>query len=70
MCIRDSFDGFERKLAAAVEDGQYYAESVEYRFLQAAIAVAGDRSLLGPESRRYTGPESLVAAHLLQPVTS
>lgn len=58
--------GFERKVAAAVADAQYFGQSLEYRFLQAAIAAVENRSLLGPESRRYTGPESLVEANLLQ----
>lgn len=58
---------FDRRVAMAVADAQYYGQSLEYRFLQAAIAAVGDRSLLGAESRRYAGPESLVAAHLLQP---
>jgi hypothetical protein len=61
------FTGFDRKFTAAVEDGQYYGQSVEYRLLKAEIKLLGDRSLLAPESRRYQGPESLVAAHLLQP---
>lgn len=60
--------GFTRKVATAVDDGQYYKESVHYRFLQAAITAVGNRSLLGPESRRYAGPESLVAAQLLKSV--
>lgn len=62
------FAGFHRKFAAAVEDAQYFRQSVEYRMLEAAIAMAGNRSLLGPESRRYTGPESLVNAMLLERV--
>lgn len=62
------FTGFDRKVAAAVDDAQYHRQSVEYRLLAAAITMVGNRSLLGPESRRYTGPESLVAARLLQPV--
>jgi hypothetical protein len=41
---------FERKIAAAVDDAQYFGQSVEYRLLEAAIAMAGNRSLLGPES--------------------
>lgn len=61
-------NGVEQKVAAAVADGQYYRQSLEYRFLQAAIAAVGNGSLLGPESRRYTGPESLVQAGLLQPI--
>lgn len=60
--------GFDRKVAAAVADAQYFGHSLEYRFLQAAIAAVGQGSLLGPESRRYAGPESLVAANLLQPI--
>jgi len=62
------FAGFGRKIADAVADAQYYHQSLEYRFLQAAIDAVGNRSLLAPESRRYQGPESLVAARLLQPV--
>ena len=54
--------------AAAVADAQYFGHSLEYRFLQAAIATIGHRSLLGPESRRFTGSESLVQSGLLQPI--
>jgi hypothetical protein len=59
--------GFAGKVTAAVADAQYHFQSLEYRFLQAALTAVGDRSLLGPESRRYAGPESLVAAGLLHP---
>lgn len=60
--------GLEGKVAAAVADAQYFGHSLEYRFLQAAIATIGHRSLLGPESRRFTGSESLVQSGLLQPI--
>jgi hypothetical protein len=60
--------GLEWKVATAIADAQYFGHSLEYRFLQAAIAAVGNGSLLGPESRRYTGPESLVKAGLLHPI--
>ncbi|PHY13700.1 hypothetical protein CSW58_04010 [Caulobacter sp. B11] len=59
------YPGLAAKVETAVTEGQYYNGSVEYRFLQEAFKQMGDRSLIGPMTRRFTGPESLVEAGLL-----
>lgn len=61
------YPGLDDKVADAVKRGQYYNASMEYRFLQAAVARLGGESLLGPESVRYSGPSSLTLARLLPP---
>jgi hypothetical protein len=59
------YPGLDAKIADALHLGQYYKGSEEYRFLHAALRELEAESLLGPESRRYTGPESLAGAGLL-----
>jgi hypothetical protein len=55
----------DEKIAFALSSGAYYNASMEYRFLAATIERLEERSLLAPESMKYCGPESLVAAGLL-----
>jgi hypothetical protein len=55
----------DRKIAVAVEEGQYYRGSVEYKWLGLAMAKLPFEPLVGPETRQFTGPESFVAADLI-----
>jgi hypothetical protein len=55
----------DAKIERAVREGQYYNRSMEYRFLEAAVRWLGDETLVGGETRRFEGPQSLVDAGLL-----
>jgi hypothetical protein len=55
----------DAKIETAVREGQYYHRSMEYRLLAAAIRLLGDETLVGGETRRFDGPQSLVDAALL-----
>ena len=61
------YPNLDDKIADAIERGQYYNASMEYFFLQAAVARLGSENLRGPESVRYDGPTSLMLAGLLPP---
>lgn len=61
------YPDLDAKIANALREKQYYAGSVEYSFLKASIDLFGRESLLGPEARRFEGPESLERAGLLGP---
>jgi hypothetical protein len=60
------YPGLDAKIAVALAEQQYARESRHYRFLAAAIEHLGDEPLVGPETRRYSGPASLEAAGLLR----
>jgi hypothetical protein len=55
----------DAKIDNALREKQYYAGSVEYTFLKAAIELFGGDNLVGPETRRFDGPQSLEQAGLL-----
>jgi hypothetical protein len=55
----------DRKIATAVEEGQYYKASVAYKTLALAVAKLPFETLVGPQTKRFTGPDSLAAANLL-----
>jgi hypothetical protein len=55
----------DAKAARALKEGQYFSGSAEYSVLEAAIAAFDEESLIGPETRRFEGPESLEAAGLI-----
>ena len=54
----------DKKIAWALESKSYYNQSMEYRFLQAAIEHLDQQSLLSEKTCRYQNIESLVEAHL------
>jgi hypothetical protein len=54
----------DKKIAWALESKSYYNQSMEYRFLQAAIEHLDQHSLLSEKTCRYENIESLVEAHL------
>jgi hypothetical protein len=58
----------DRKIAVAVEEGQYFRGSVEYKLFALAMAKLPFESLVGPQTRQFTGPESFVAANLISPL--
>ena len=55
----------DAKIDNALREKQYYGGSVEYAFLRAAIELFGGETLVGPETRRFEGPQSLERAGLL-----
>jgi hypothetical protein len=55
----------DRKIAVAVEEGQHFKGSVEYKLFALAMAKLPFESLVGPRTRQFTGPDSFVAANLL-----
>jgi hypothetical protein len=59
------YPDLDAKLAHALAARQYHNASAEYVFLQTVIDAFGDDSLLGPQSRRFEGAESLVGAGLI-----
>ena len=59
------YPGMTARVETAITEGQYYNGSIEYRFLQEALKRMGDRSLIAPMTRRFSGPQSLVEAGLL-----
>jgi hypothetical protein len=58
----------DRKIAVALEEGQYFRGSVEYKVLALAMAKLPFEPLAGPQTRQFTGPESFVAANLISPL--
>jgi len=64
------YPALDRKIADALQLGQYYNASMEYRFLAAALDELGNVSLVAPETRRFEGPHSLSAAGLMEPSTA
>lgn len=59
------YPDLDAKIATALSERQYANASLEYVFLDTAIRLMGDDPLIGPETRRFTGPASLAAANLL-----
>jgi hypothetical protein len=59
------YPDLDAKIDNALREKQYYGGSVEYSFLKAAIELFGGETLIGPETRRFEGPESLERAGLL-----
>lgn len=59
------YPDLDAKIDSALAEGQYFKGSVEYQFLDAARQQIGDRSLISDQTRRYTGPQSLVGGRLL-----
>jgi hypothetical protein len=59
------YPDLDAKIDGALRERQYFAGSVEYSFLKAAIDLFGRDSLAGPETRRFEGPQSLERAGLL-----
>jgi hypothetical protein len=55
----------DTKIELALLTMAYFNNSMEYRFLRAAIELFDHVSLLSPESRIYTGAESLVHEQLM-----
>ncbi|HXQ14408.1 MAG TPA: glycosyltransferase family 2 protein [Caulobacteraceae bacterium] len=64
------YPDLDAKIDNALREKQYYGGSTEYAFLKAAIELFGQESLLGPEARRFEGPQSLEQAGLLGPARS
>jgi len=58
----------DRKIATAVKEGQYYHGSVQYKWLALATEKIQFETVVCPRTRRFTGPDSLVAANLLSPL--
>lgn len=58
----------DAKIDQALREKQYRDGSIDYRFLKAAIELLGRESLIGAETRRFEGPESLERAELLTPL--
>ena len=61
---------FQERVAAAVVEGEHWRNATEYREYQRWIDQGGDHAALFSTrySRIYRGPESLVAAGLIQPI--
>jgi hypothetical protein len=57
----------DKKIDWALKSQQYYNNSMEYRFLQAAIDRLGESNLLSEKTRQLESVESLVQAHLCSP---
>jgi hypothetical protein len=55
----------DAKIEGALRERQYYSGSIEYAFLKAVIDFMGSESLIGPETRRFDGADSLARAGLL-----
>jgi hypothetical protein len=55
----------DAKIDNALREKQYFGGSIEYAFLKAVIELFGAESLVGPETRRFDGPQSLERAGLL-----
>lgn len=61
------YPDLDAKIDGALREQQYYGGSLEYSFLKTAIDLFGGDTLLGPETRRFEGPQSLERAGLLVP---
>ena len=59
------YPGLDAKIDRAMREQQYANRSTEYAFLDAARRLFGDASLIGPPTRRFTGPAALERAGLL-----
>jgi hypothetical protein len=60
------YPDLDAKIAVALRERQYANGSKEYAFLEAAIRLMGEESLLVAQSRRFEGPGSLERAGLLR----
>ncbi|HEX4196553.1 MAG TPA: glycosyltransferase family 2 protein [Caulobacteraceae bacterium] len=60
------YPDLDAKIRTALEEGQYTKGSAHYRFLDLATRLLGAEPLVGPESRTFSGPESLEMAGLMQ----
>jgi len=56
------------KIQDALEQGQHWNGSFEYKCYAEWLRLYSDRSLLFPESREYTSPEELVRAGLINAI--
>jgi hypothetical protein len=61
-------EDFPALVDRACIEKQHSGGSVEYRVYQEGLRRRPDLSLLGPCSRRYEAPQSLVAAGLIEPI--
>jgi hypothetical protein len=59
------YPGLDAKIETALKEGQYTKGSAHYRFLDLATRLVGDEPLVGPETRTFSGPESLEMAGLM-----
>lgn len=56
----------DEKVATAMAEGQYFAGSVEYKFLNFVLEKLNTANLLCRKSRKYLSPEDMVSANILQ----
>lgn len=61
-------EGLAAKIGDALERGQYFDGSAEYRHYAAVLAADPGLGLASPGSRRYRGSRDLVAAGLIEPI--
>lgn len=61
-------EGLSAKIGDALERGQYFDGSAEYRHYAEVLGANPGLGLACPASRRYRGPEDLVAAGLIEPI--
>ncbi|WP_165351141.1 glycosyltransferase family 2 protein [Ciceribacter ferrooxidans] len=59
---------FERKVEKAVEEGNYWQDSLEYRCYQSVISQTGRLSLADKCTHVYQGPASLLRCQIIAPV--
>ena len=61
--------GLEEKIERAIEQGNYWNQSIEYRAYQAVLSADPQLSLEYEGSREYGSPEDLVELGLIEPVS-
>lgn len=59
------YPDLDSKITLALKERQYFNQSTEYSFLKAATLLLGNEALVGPETRRFTGPAALEEAALV-----
>lgn len=55
-----------RRIEAAVQNGDYWGGSIEYKCYQKVLARNPDQTLMSESSCRYEGPDSLLDARLIE----
>jgi hypothetical protein len=61
-------EGLAAKIRDATDREQYFDGSAEYKHYRAVLAEERDLDLSHPGSRRYAGPEDLLACGLIEPI--